>query len=1578
MLGPNRPTLVPILLALPVVWAAACGSDDGQAGDTKTSTATDTAVATDVTIIDTSTDTGATTDAADARGDITPGELGAPCQSNIDCNSGYCVEGPEGFVCTRTCIEECPSDYDCRAVQTAGADVAFLCLPRIIKVCLPCKADYQCTGGACLEIEGSGQCASFCEGPEDCPQGFGCEADPTAARTGSFCQPLSGSCQCTPEVDGALRTCLTANDFGTCYGVETCTAGGWTGCTAATAEAEVCDGRDNDCNALVDDGLDSGAACENTVPGVGTCTGRRVCLGLSGWLCTAAEPELEACDFRDNDCDGATDEDFKGAGGVFSLTAHCGTCGNDCADRIAHGTGACAVDEGAAPVCVVASCDDDYIAINRFQCALPPDTSCQPCAADDDCYGGSCLRLDGQDVCVTPCGATAGACGVGYECKTIAGGHQRCLPVTDSCVCSARTDGALRTCSRSNAAGNCFGVESCDADDGWSVCSASEPAVEVCNGQDDNCNGRVDDGVSPPSEACEATVAGVGTCRGTWYCTDPDGPGGSSVKWTCSAPTPTAEACDFLDNNCNGVADEPFKDGAGRYVSNQHCGSCGVSCAGAIPNATAACTVSDGIARCEVATCAPGFYQAGPLTCLPVSDDLCAPCASDTNCTTPGDRCLALDGASYCGRDCGPGNVRGTPEGQCPSGFVCQTQTGGGKQCVPTTGSCSCAGPADHGAVRTCLVSNEVGTCYGQEACNGTTGWSTCSARTPVAETCNDVDDDCDSAVDDVPGRGAACTITNPQGSCPGVRDCGVGPALVCAGQTPAVETCNYIDDDCDNSTDEGFGTLFASCSAGRGICTRYGFNVCNQAGDGVVCNAVEGPSGTEICNGLDDDCDGGTDENAAWADKGDPCFEGKGVCQVAGVKVCSGDGATLVCSATALPAGASDTCDGLDDDCDGLTDELFLGKGEVCQAGQGVCTRFGTRVCNGGGTALVCSATEGPSSGEVCDLLDNDCDGSTDEDFKTGARYTAATACGNCFTNCTTIYAKPNAAGACNTVPTTPVCQMVCNNGFFDLNGVPDDGCEFQLETTAIYVSQSETAAVDDAGCGLGPSATGGGRYPCKTIGQGLTRAAAPGSGKTKVLVAGGAYVENVTVRDGVSMYGGYNPQVWTRSIGANLTAIFGAQASGHRKTVVADGIVNTATVVDGFTIYGQAAFGTAENSYAVWIRGSNQRLTLSNNTIWGGSGGPGAAGTRGTDGSNGGNAAAGAAAFDNGASCYAQCAGQTSAGGAGGTNSTCATGTAGGRGGNSDCPDYNESVNLCTSFDGTFSQTNTSGGLAGAGTGGGAAGVGGGDSLIDPDITQCDCAPPRTGGGCSLGPYASEGRNGANGANGAAGAAAANANGQVTSGEWVGLGGGGGGGGANGAGGGGGGAGGGVEAYAGCSGGSDFGGTGGGGGAGGCGGTAGTGGGPAGGAFGIFVVFTATPTTSTIPVLTGNVVHRGFGGFGGRGGDGGTAGRGGNGGLGGSGGLPTSNAWCASPGGKGGEGGNGGPGGGGGGGAGGVSYGIYASGQGGTSLAAWTSGNTVAADGGAGPGGAGGGTGAGGNAGVAGPSGAIGLRNF
>src|SRR5204863_289130 len=71
-----------------------------------------------------------------------------------------------------------------------------------------------------------------------------------------------------------------------------------------------------------------------------------------------------------------------------------------------------------------------------------------------------------------------------------------------------------------------------------------------------------------------------------------------------------------------------------------------------------------------------------------------------------------------------------------------------------------------------------------------------------------------------------------------------------------------------------------------------------------------------------------------------------------------------------------------------GSVDETFvaMGLGQACTAGVGACVRYGSQRCNASQNGLVCSAVAGTATAELCNQVDDNCDGSVDEPFKTGA----------------------------------------------------------------------------------------------------------------------------------------------------------------------------------------------------------------------------------------------------------------------------------------------------------------------------------------------------------------------------------------------------------------------------------------------------------------------------------------------------------------------------------------------------------------------------------------------------------------
>jgi parallel beta-helix repeat protein len=244
-----------------------------------------------------------------------------------------------------------------------------------------------------------------------------------------------------------------------------------------------------------------------------------------------------------------------------------------------------------------------------------------------------------------------------------------------------------------------------------------------------------------------------------------------------------------------------------------------------------------------------------------------------------------------------------------------------------------------------------------------------------------------------------------------------------------SVEICDAIDNDCDGSIDEGFN-VGAPCTVGVGACAASGQIVCSADHTAGVCSASPSSPSTEICDGVDNDCDGSTDEGNPGG--GVPCGTDTGEC-VAGLTVCSGG--ALQCPGSVGPA--PELCDGLDNNCDGTPDNGF-DVGAACTSGLGVCVRPGTKVCAPGGAGTVCNAQPGEPLVEACNGLDDDCDGSTDEDFDVGAPCSEGQ--GACFASGNRVCSRDQAGTVCNAavgVPHAESCDHIDN----DCDGTVDNG---------------------------------------------------------------------------------------------------------------------------------------------------------------------------------------------------------------------------------------------------------------------------------------------------------------------------------------------------------------------------------------------------------------------------------------------------------------------------------------------------------------------------------------------------------
>ncbi len=283
-------------------------------------------------------------------------------------------------------------------------------------------------------------------------------------------------------------------------------------------------------------------------------------------------------------------------------------------------------------------------------------------------------------------------------------------------------------------------------------------------------------------------------------------------------------------------------------------------------------------------------------------------------------------------------------------------------------------------------------------------------------------------------------------------------------------ETCNGIDDNCNGLVDDGVGVGGYGDADGDGFgdpanpvqgCSLPAGAVTNNA-DCDDSNATISPAATELCDGVDNDCDGAVDVNATDAVTAYTDADGDGYGNPNGaVQVCDTTGYALTgtdCDDTRADVnpGASELCDGVDNNCDGQVDEVANEKAWADADGDG----YGDPNTEVDGcdvpAGYVNNATDcnddasgvNPAAPEKCDGIDNDCDGEVDEADAVDAPtwYQDADADGYGGASSRTACSAPDGYVASSddcrdaNAEVHPGAPETCNGIDDDCNGVVDD----------------------------------------------------------------------------------------------------------------------------------------------------------------------------------------------------------------------------------------------------------------------------------------------------------------------------------------------------------------------------------------------------------------------------------------------------------------------------------------------------------------------------------------------------------
>ncbi|MEC9389251.1 MAG: putative metal-binding motif-containing protein [Myxococcota bacterium] len=595
---------------------------------------------------------------------------------------------------------------------------------------------------------------------------------------------------------------------------------------------EVCDREDNDCDGVIDEGVadtyyidfdgDSYGSIdfiiESCEPVIGFVSNILDCNDRDSDSYPGAE---EVCDETDNNCDGVVDE---GVTTTFYLDAD--------ADRYWDG------------VSTVEACTEP----EGYQDAVAPGIDC------DDSDGAT--HPGAAELEPTPTACMTDADGDGYGDATPADGVE---PGTD-----------------------------CED----SLFDANPAGTETCNAVDDDCDGAIDEGVS------------------TTYFLDGDG----DSYWDGSS---TVEACALPEGY---IATAPAELDCDDSSADIHPG--------------AAESEADP-ALCRADVDGDGFGDADPPAGVAPGTD----CADDEAETFPG--AAASDSGVECMRD-GDGDGFGDAGAASPiaPGTDCNDDAftinpGGTEVCNGVDEDCDSI--VDDGVTSTYYLDAD-----GDSFWDGATVLEGCIAPASyllatTAVDCDDGDEDThpgaapfDSSVDcmtDADGDGYGSTL--PAAGVTAGTDCNDASAEAHLGRT---ETCDELDNDCDGAVDEGLtievyrdadGDGFGSASDPVDRCAPDAEYVVSSTDcdDG---NPLAYPGAPELCDGVDNDCDDAIDDDAIPLTYfRDVDGDGYGI-DGDTVETCGAPAGYVIDAGDcddaddAVSPGATEYCDEFDSDCDG------------------------------------------------------------------------------------------------------------------------------------------------------------------------------------------------------------------------------------------------------------------------------------------------------------------------------------------------------------------------------------------------------------------------------------------------------------------------------------------------------------------------------------------------------------------------------------------------------------------------------------------------------------------------------------